>query len=247
MSLTQVKEIDIVKKQYVFKLKAYYGIYSTLILIQLVAVLFSFLGGTSSFGGGNGNLNIEGISYSGNFVIMLTLIWAFTSAIILTTRAYRYDDFSFITNRLTSHLSNILFILTICFLGGFFAILSGFLIKDFIYLKSHFHFIENDRYLEFPGVFSASIIGTSLYNMLFCAAGYLTGTLVQLHKIFIILIPGVFFGLTFLSPRGVLFIKLVEPFYNESSLWLFALKVMITSAIVFAICIGISNRMEVRR
>ncbi|MGV3487173.1 MAG: hypothetical protein ACO1OC_01120 [Tuberibacillus sp.] len=247
MSLNEVSAVSIIKKQYFFKLKAYSRVFSSLIVIQIIGMFFSAMP-SSNFGASYGNhLRIEGDYYSGDAVIILTILWAFTTAIVITTKAYRYDDFSFVTNRFTSHAANILFLLTASVLGGIFAILSGFVIKDIIFLTSSSHFIVNTRFAEHPYIFIAGIMGTILYLLLFSAIGYFVGILVQLHKLFIIIIPGLFVGLAFLGIGDPLINRAAEQFFNENSLFLLILKTVIFVGLLLAVSIGISNRLEVRR
>ena len=112
MSLTnQLIWQKTVKKQYFFKLKANIDAFSSLVWIQLLAHLFS-LGGVASMGMGGTNLSVDVKYYSADLVIGFTMLWAFVTAITITTKPYRNHDFTFVTNRLSSSLSNILFLLT---------------------------------------------------------------------------------------------------------------------------------------
>lgn len=247
MSLTSVNLWETVKKQYVYKLQANIDAFSSLIGIQLLALLFS-IGGVGSAGMGGPNININIKYYSADLVIGFTLIWAFIIAIIITTQPYRNYDFTFITNRLSSSLSNILFLLTASIVGSITAILSGNLLKIIAHL-----FLNDQIYNGASTGLPEFLMGmgvTILYVFLVSSIGYFIGTLAQVSKWFIILIPVLFFGILFLgaSMQKEPFLISVFKFYvMESMLSLFMIKVVATIAVLFTAAISILNRLEVKR
>ena len=56
-------------------------------------------------------------------MIGFTMIWAFIVGALITSKAYRYDDFSFVTSRLSAHLANIGYMVIVSSLGGLTAFL----------------------------------------------------------------------------------------------------------------------------
>ena len=142
MSLKTINLAETVKKQFVFKLKANIDVFSSLVGIQLLAILFS-LGGVASMGMGGANLSVDVKYYSADLVIVFTMLWSFVTAITITTKPYRNHDFTFVSNRLSSSLSNILFLLTASFIGSITALLSGNLVKllvSILFKQGLFHF-----------------------------------------------------------------------------------------------------------
>ncbi|QOS89430.1 hypothetical protein [Peribacillus sp. JNUCC41] len=246
MSLTKVNLKETVKKQYFFKLKANIDAFSSLIGIQLLALLFS-IGGVGSAGMGGSNISVNIKYYSADLVIGFTLIWALVTAITITAKPYRNHDFTFVTNRLSSSLANILFLLTASIIGSITAILSGNLLKVLAYV-----FLDGRIYGVHSGL-KELVMGlcvTIFYIFLVTSIGYFIGTLVQVSKLVIILIPVLFFGTLFLegSMQKEPFLVNVFSFYTmESTLTLFIIKVVVTVAVFFAAAISILNRMEVRR
>ncbi|MFB7638296.1 hypothetical protein [Peribacillus butanolivorans] len=246
MSLTSVNLWETVKKQYFFKLKANIDAFSSLIGIQLLALLFSF-GGVGSVGMGGENFSINIKYYSADLVIGFTLIWAFVTAIVITTKPYRNHDFTFVTNRLSSSLSNILYLLTASIVGSITAILSGDLLEILARI------LLDDQIYSFNTGLQELVMGigvTILYVFFVTSIGYFIGALVQESKLFIILIPVLFFGILFLeaSMQKEPFLINVFKFYGmESTLSLFIIKVIVTVAVFFTAAISILNRMEVRR
>ncbi|GAA0342387.1 hypothetical protein GCM10008967_35990 [Bacillus carboniphilus] len=250
MYLTETRSFDVIKAQYRYKLKAYMGSFTSLILVQLLAMLFS-IGGSSQMGGSSSTGISYDISvYSGNLVLAFTFMWIFITAITVTTKPYRYDDFAFISNRQTSNLSNILFLVTASFIGGASAVLSGYLLKV---IMLFYYGSENiiQSYNSTPFDVIGGIVGASFYLILIGSLGYLVGMLTQLHSLFKWVLPALFLGFLFLGDRingfeGVIeFINRV--FVSEEMLLVFILKVILFSGCLFLVTMWMTNRMEVRK
>ena len=246
MSLSTTNVSQTVKKQFFFKLKANIDSLSSLIWIQLLAILFSF-GGVSSMWSSNGEASIEVQYFTSDIVVVFTFIWSFVTAITITTKPYRHHDFTFVTNRLSSSLSNILFFLCANVIGSITAILSGNLISliKYLFFDTQLYHIQSGLLESFGG-----IAITFLYLCMLSALGYLIGALVQLHKIFAVFIPLLFIGLVMISGtmQGVPFtIHLYDFYVKETSMLLFLLKSVITTILLLLPSISILNRLEVRR
>lgn len=243
MSLSTISLMQTVKRQFLFKLKANIDSLSSLIWIQLLAILFSF-GGVSTMWSSSGASSIEIQYFTGDVVVVFTMIWSFTTAITLTTKSYRYQDFTFVTNRLSSSFSNILFLLCVNILGSLTAILSGNLISVIKYLFSNtqlYHIEMNG--LDIVG----GIVLTFLYLSMFSALGYLIGSFVQLHKIFAVLIPILILGPLFSMQGDALIVKLYQFYIEESSFFFFFLKSLLTTVLLLIPAISLMNRLEVRK
>lgn len=245
MSLSRISLQEVVKKQYSYKLQAYIQVFMSLVFIQVFGILFSF-NGVGMMGTSSNTFDINVHFYSADIVIVFTMLWAFISAILITTQAYRNDDFAFITNRLTSNISNLLFLLTASMIGGLTALLSSHVIRILMYV------LGQSEYLYTPTEASEWIIGfiaTVLYVLLFAAIGYFFGTLVQLHKIFAVLLPVIFIGIMILGAGtmyGSIMKSVFEFIFEEASLAIFIVKIGVLVAILFSGSVLLSNRMEVR-
>jgi hypothetical protein len=248
MSLTRVRLIDVVKKQYLYKLKAYSQVFMSLIFIQLLAVLFS-MNGIGGMGSSEGSFQIEIKYFSAAMVVAFTMLWGFITAIIITTKAYRNDDFVFVTNRASSNLSNIVFLLTASIIGGITSMLSTYLIKVIVYYFFSDVSLKSTSVMSAPNEFFLGSFSSFLYIFLFCTLGYVIGTLVQINKAFAVLIPAAFFGgLIFDGLRGNegVIAKGFNFFFMEPSLTLFIIKVIVTACLLISGTFALSNRMEVR-
>lgn len=245
MSLTTANLLDIIKKQYFFKLKANIDSFSALIWIQLLGVLFS-LGGVGSVGSFSDYLHVEVKYYSANLVIAFTMIWAFVTAITITTKPYRNHDFSFVTNRLSSSIANILFLLTASIIGGATAMLASNLLKIIAY------FLFNEQLFTIQsggGEFAIGIGVTVLYLFCISALGYFIGTTVQISKLFIFVFPALFFGSVFIEAavEGEFLNKFFKFYFFEPSILLCIVKIVVTTSLLFLAAISILQRMEVRK
>lgn len=249
MSLIEMNLSDVIKKQYRFKWNSFIGAFGSLATIQLLGLLFS-IGGVGGHGFSSGYVSIETTYYSANTIIVFTFLWAFITGILLTGRAARYDDFSFVTNRVSSNIANILFLLTASIIGGISAFFTKYLLKVIAYFFNHMEFIVENSAEPLLHEFWLGIVATILYVLLFSACGYFIGTLVQLHRIFVVLVPVMIIGLVIVSGitgNGAILMPTIMFIFAEPSIILFSLKVMLICAFLFLGSMAISNRMEVRK
>ncbi len=248
MSLNEPTLFNVVLKQFKYKFTSYTGLFSSMMVLQILALFFS-LNGIGSFMGGSDTFEVKATTYSADFVIIFMLLWALFTSILITTRPYREDDFTFVTTRVSSHLSNALFLLAASFIAGTSAILSSFLLKIIIFLIGTGHFIAGNAAAGFQGIL-IGIVATSLYILLFSSLGYIIGTLIQLNRAFAVIIPVLFIGFATFGERagyGHTAKAIVEFFSTESSFVLFFVKVIVSAVLLFAGSIAIFNRMEVRQ
>lgn len=249
-SLSKVTLDQVVKKQFLYKLSAYSGVYISLIILQVIAVLFSLNGvGNSSGGSELVRLNIH--YYSANLIFVFTMLWVFIVSIIITSKAYRDEDFSFVSNRLSSDLSNVFFIILVSTIGTITALMSKYLLQVIVLLLPKFDsFYQSIISINMGSFLVMGTLTAFLYVLLCGAAGYFVGTLVRVSNLFKILVPVLivgylFFGGFISQVSGLT--TIVEFFYLETSFIVFALKVLITVLALFTSSIALFNRMEVRQ
>lgn len=245
MSFVEMSFVEVVKKQYVFKLKAYAGIFLTMIAMQMLAMFFSFLG--ASNGGGNiSNIQYHATIYSADLAIIFIGFWIFISAILMTNKENQSADFTFVTNRLSGHVANALFLMTASILGGVTVQLSDKVVK---LIMSSIFAGKQLPYLMLDGGISSLLIGmvgTALYLLLFAMIGYFVGMLVQWFKGFIIILPSLLIAMFVTGDHSVL-LSTIEFFGTEPSLFMFSVKVIMTAVLLFVLTMAFSNRLEVRR
>lgn len=248
MFLTKVSLWDVVEKQLRFKVKSYRGTFTSLMVLQIIGLLFS-VGGEGGFSGGSDNFSYAMTDYSSNILFALMMMWSFISAIVITTKAYRFDDYTFVANRMSSHIANIFFICLSSIIGGITFLLASQSIK----LVSLF-IQDSEIILTQPPTILQLTSGTAatiFYLFLFAAIGYLVGTLVQKSRLFVIILPAGFIGLlflnVFLAGESDVVVDVGQFFGRETSFLLFAVKVLVVSALAFAASLWMSNRMEVRQ
>lgn len=249
MSLTETSILEVVKKQYFFKLKAYMGLFLTMIAVQVLGVLLS-LNGVMSSGANSGELFVEAKVFTEDFIIVMTMIWALIIARNLAINDYKKNDFVFVTNRLSSNLSSIGFVLTAAVIGGVTASLTGSLLRVLTYFTHGTQNIASQHFFIMPQELLLSMIATSFYIILISAIGYFFGALIQKHPFLTVLLPVLVIGLLILGIRGVgnistVLLATANFFANESSLFLFMIKIIGVALIFFYSSILMSNRLEV--
>ncbi|MBC8059673.1 MAG: hypothetical protein H7Y18_03310 [Clostridiaceae bacterium] len=246
MSLIETNVFKISKIQYAFKLKANFGIFFILAIVQMASIFFS-TGTVSSIS--TNHITIFGIS--GNIVIIFTIIWGISNAFILTGKNCTDMDFTFISNRLSSNLSNVAILLTAALVGSITTSLSVTVLRLFYYFKVGSKFIIGENFNIPPKTLLLSIISLLFYLILIMSISYLFGILLLLNPVLKIILPIVTVGLLVLqglSPISNDFFNKIITFYTlENSLLLFGVKALLTAIIFFSGAVILSNRMGVRK
>ncbi|WP_156896517.1 hypothetical protein [Halobacillus kuroshimensis] len=247
MYSADISTAEVVKKQVSYKWRAYISVFTSLVVIQLLAVLFSLNGtGMSSSGGMNYNIRVE--YYNADMIMIFTIFWGFITALLLTTKAYREDDFAFVTNRTSGTLSTIIYLWIICSIAGFAASLSGYLLKVVVFLFTSQELLSNNG-AEGAGIYVMGLVSLILTIFMFAGFGYAAGMIVQWNKMFVILLPVLFIGLLIsLESAGYSMDRFFFQFlFSEQNFWLFIMKSLAVSTAAYVIAFLISNRLEVKR
>lgn len=243
MSLKEVRLRSLALKQYAFKVKGYSNLFYGLLIAQILGLLFS-LGGLQTNGFGTSELFITVKSYSADLMIVFSLIWIMITAATIANKTYKNIEFSLIMHRLSSNLSNIGFLLTSSIFAGITVSLSGVLLRMIGYFMFDHTQTLFKGFLMSPANLLFEMVVTSLCLILFSSVGYLGGTLVELNKSFVIIIPVLTMG--FLRVYGQNLPKIYSYFF-DSTLPFFTFKILILSILLFGISVFLSNRMEVRK
>jgi len=245
MSLSKVSLGEVVWKQFRYKWNSYTDAFKTLIIVQLIALFFS-ASGTGSSGGSAWTVSYNFRFYSIDIVWFFTMMWIFITAILLTSKSYRYEDFSFITNRLTSQLANYLFLIACVLIGTVTTLLASFPLHFImLFINGGESFAPIPTLLPFEE-FGLSFIGISFYLLLAGAAGYFLGALAQISKLFIIIIPAAFIFAPLFTMNYAAYEFFNDFYFQESSILLFILKIVGTSFALLLLSHIILNKKEVR-
>lgn len=245
MSSKEVNLLSISLKQYYYKLKANTGLVNRLIITQIIALLFSLAGGTGMMSSGNEAVSVSVRSYSASIVIVFSLLWISTVAILLTTKQYKKMEIPLVGNRLSGNFSDVGLLMTASVFAGITSSLVGALLRVIMYFTVDRSIIVADGFaLTFSDLLLGMVVAI-LYMGLVSAMSYLIGMLAQDNIAFLVLIPVAIFG-SLRVYNNYFFAQSIYKFYIEDvSLPLFALKVIITSIIIFGASLLLSNRREV--
>ncbi|TQS71018.1 hypothetical protein DX933_16790 [Ornithinibacillus gellani] len=248
MSFVNVSLKETVWNQYCFKLKSFYGMFRSIIILQVIAIGFTSLAGVASTGSGSMTISFNVQYYSADAVIAFTMIGLFINGIQMTTKPFREDDFVFVTNRLSQNLSNMAFLLTVSVATGITALLSRNVIEMIRYFLPEHSYMQD---MDGPNTWYMVVgggIATILYIAACSALGYLVGSLVQLYKGLVIIIPAVVIGYSVIlgTQEGYIMGKIWAFYFSEHHLGLFAVKLICTIAICYGAAILLLNQKEVR-
>lgn len=256
MYLTEPRLFDVVKKQLHYKFNGYTGVFTSLLIMQVIGILLG-IGNESGYSSLGESFAITWKTSSNDNVVVFSLLWAFITGILVTTTAYRNDAFTFVSNRFSHHLSSFLFLLIASAFAGFTAALAGSLIKFITLFKNEEVFIETSGLLNSPMDFFLRI-GTSIaYILLYAGLGYTVGSFVQRSKLVVPLIFVGLFALPFVvfftlgiegdQTNGSFLERLISFYGAERHFSLFLVKVVGTMIVFFILSALALNKKEVRR
>jgi hypothetical protein len=232
----------VVQKQYIYKLKSSSTLIYSFILIQALGLLFSL----SSNGGGSAGSDLLMVSvstYSANILQVLTLMWMFAITMQFNAKNYRNMEFSLVRDSLSSHLSNILLVLSIALFAGVSStLMTGLhrIVLLAINTGAETYFVDGLS-LYLPELLLGSLAST-LYMILAAALGYFYRALIELSRVFFIILPVLYLNVGLLANGQNNYASF---FGSETSLSLFAIKVILTAFLFFALSILINQRLEV--
>lgn len=243
MSSREVRLQSIVGKQYIYRLKGHSGLIYALILAQLLGLLFS-MSPRGAMSSGDEFLHVYVGTYSTDTLLFFSMVWVVVIAAQLISKAYRNLEFPLVTNNITSHLSNILLIVTYSVFAGITSTLMSVLHRVIMVLASdQSKFVFDDLALTTYDLVLGSFV-LIFYMVLLAATSYLIRLIIEVNKLFAIIIPAVIIGLLRVYPR---FSEAIFDFFAaENSLGFFTLKVFFTAIILFGMSVLLSNRMEVK-
>lgn len=242
MYSAETNVLTVARKQYLYKLKSFS--FTGLILMQLIILFFSS-SGTGMYGFGSGSLHISVKTYSSDVVVFCTFIWIFVMAFSLTKKGFKNMDFTLVTNRLSSSLSDLGLLATLSIIGGFTSTLSSFLLRFILYFTTDSGMMVQSSFKLPPGLLFQGMAGAVLYLFLIGTAAYLFGMLVEANKLLAFIAPALLFVLARVQSKG--FLHLIRVFIDENSLLVFSGKVLLAAGLLFVLSTLIYNRMEVRR
>jgi len=249
MYLNEPNLMDIVKKQFRFKLNANGASFFTFVLLQVGVIVLAVIGNSHNFFYSSDESVVSIVMLSNDNNMGIASLWAFILGIMLTTRTKQSESFSFVSSRLSNHLSNLLFMLFASSFAGISVALSSSAIKFFGFLVHGQMVVHSPSLIESPYDFIVRIITAIAYLLLFFIIGYSISSLIQANKLVIVLFVLIWILFTSTTEfwNGEEYLLAIILFFgSEHSLFLFALKISGTIIGLFTISAVLTNRLEVR-
>lgn len=247
MSLNRVSLNTVVKDQFIYKLNTNNGVFTSLVVLQIIALLLSMSGTV------NGSYSSDAIEINYSFysimnVVFFTFIWIIIHAISLATKTNWESSNPFVGNLLSHDLSNIIFLFLISLIGGTLTVFTEFLLRVVIFFMTDATIIATDSGLTGQELLSG-LIAMTFYLFLLSSLGYLLGTITRIHRMMIVLLPATIIGglMAIAQTKSNILMNAIEFYTQEGSMIIFGAKIIGTVSVLFLISIFISNRMEVSR
>lgn len=238
MSLSSLTTPQVIWKQVKWKCKAFSQSFITLIGILVVIQLLGWNGSGSS-GGGSNQFSVYINYYSLDMIFIITCIWAFIQSLLIQGRIQHQDDYSFVTSRTVSNVSNSIVVTIYSFIATMIAIATLYISTLFYQLFSGIDLIRNE--LIFNPV---EVIVIFLLILLVAASGFFMGSAFHLSKFLGIGVIVLLVVLLNLTPLGIA--SVIIFLFNGGDL-LLMLKALVGSILLFGLSTLILNRIEVTR
>lgn len=249
MYLNEPRQLDILKQQLRFKLNSNASAFTILIAFQLFALLFSFSSSSSShYFDETSYISINAVTSTPHITFMIA--WAFFIGVRLANQSKWNEAFSFVSTRLTHHLSNLLFMLLASFLAGFMVILIGPALRLLTNLRYEEIDTLTSTITEAPLHLPLQFITVVCYTLLLFMLGYMMGSFSQTLNgyggLVMIFFLSIIFFITFILGFQMIGASILFLF-NESYLPFFLIKIIGLCTILFAISTLVTSHLEVRK
>ena len=239
-SLTNVTLKKVVQKQVKWKAKLYGSSLGSLIILQVLFGLLFFNSGSGSSGYGRGNLNINFSIYSLDVFLMIAAFWAFITATLFTTKAFRIDDLAVISSRTSSAIANMIILILYSLIAVLLMISTLYLQLIVVLLRK-----ETPLILDQLIVSPTTLLVCFSVICLFAAIGLLLGNcykgLATIKVVTTVLLVTALL-LNVLSPQSI---NLARLFMLSNSMFSFVL--LSIAALCFALAIWVASKSEVSR
>lgn len=241
MFLSNISLFSVVKEQVKYKINAYNGLIYSLIILQVLGILLGGVAGSSGTSINNITISLNTSTIDTSFIFVSLL--AISVGNLLTTRAYRYDDFSFVATRLSSSIANCIVLLIFSCFAGVTTYFSGYVMRLILRVNSSYEFVDSPSILNDPISFLLTILAIIAMLWMFSSIGYIAGTLFQKHKL-------LFFGAVVIAVMLLIagiWARVSESIFMENgSLLVLTMKTIVIAISFFVISTAISNRLGVR-
>ena len=184
MSLQEVSLYEVVKKQVIYKVKSYTGILQTLMVLQIIGLFIAASGSSGMMSGSSMSLNYSVTFFSGTALTVMTILWIITNSVLISTTAYKNDDFTFVSTRWSRHLANGVYIGFLAILGTLTSYM-GINVLKVVYQVFRREAIYNMN-LTFMEHF-ASLVTIFGYILLSGILAYFIGSVLQFNKVFTVI------------------------------------------------------------
>ncbi|MGE7918891.1 hypothetical protein ACQKM9_08060 [Viridibacillus sp. NPDC093762] len=243
MSLTNKTIAETLQVQVKYKLHAYLGMVVYLIMLQIVGILMSLIA-PSGMSSGSGFVDIDVEMYTPIVLLFLSNLWAFYVGSLMTRHDQRADIMPFITTRIMSSIGDVVVLGVLAVYAGITAMLSNYVVRIIILLKSNNHMLSDENMFNAPEVFIENLVAFIFYILCFAAVGYFLGMVAQKSKKVLFLIVAVFFSMLFTSFGQ----EILQGTFKiaESGLFSFMGVMIILSSICFIVATFLAGNLEVK-
>ncbi|REB06043.1 hypothetical protein DVB69_13995 [Sporosarcina sp. BI001-red] len=245
MSLTHRTAWEVVKQQFLYKLRSNAAVFTVLFVLQIISmVLMNGAAMTSEMGTGSFELEWNSISTDG--VMGLTFFWAMVFGFLMTTPGQRNAAYLYVATPLTENLANFCLFGFASLIAGITTVLSGGFVKLLAQLQDVQLITETAGLFSEPYQFFTRVLAMAVYTFLTMMIVYTIFIIIQRNRLLILPFILLWFAVSQSTTPSNWLGDVIDFFYNEHSILLFLGKAGVTAVLMAALSLVISKRIEVK-
>ncbi|MGE7624755.1 hypothetical protein ACQKMD_17375 [Viridibacillus sp. NPDC096237] len=242
MSLTNKTFVEMLQVQVKFKLHAYLGMVTYLIILQVVGMLLSLVS-SSTMSLGSDIVDVNFSIFRTTMVLVLSCFWSFYIGMLMMRHDQRADIMPFVTTRTMSSASDSIVLAIIAIFAGITTMLSNYVVRIIVMLKSNQNIIAMEDVFNAPGIFLKNIAAFIVVILCVASVGYFFGMIMQKSKLVMCIISASCFSMLFTELGQEILLSIRQ--LGMHPILYFAVN-LLTSAILFILSAMMANNLEVR-
>lgn len=245
MSLTHRTAGEVVKQQFLFKLRSNAAVFTVLFVLQIISMVL-MNGAAMTSGMGTGSFELEWNLISTDGVMGLTFFWAMVFGFLMTTQGQRNAAYLYVVTPRTENLANFCLFGFASLIAGITTVLSGGFVKLLAQLQGVQLITETAGLFAEPYQFFTRVLAMAVYTFLIMMLVYTIFIIFQMNRVLILPFILLWFAVSQSTTPSNWFGDVINFFYKEHSILLFLNKAGMTAVLLATLSLVISKRIEVK-
>lgn len=245
MSLTHRTIGEVVKQQFLYKLKSNAGVFTVLFVLQIISMVL-LNGAAMTSGMESGSFELEWNTISTDGVLGLTFFWSIVFGFLMTTPGQRNAAYIYVATPITENLANFCLFGFASLIAGITTVLSGGFVKLLVQLQGVSLITETGGPFTEPYEFLTRFLTMVIYSFLIMMFIYTVFIIIQMNRLLILPFILLWLAVSQSTTPSTWFEEMINFFYKEHSILLFLCKTGMMAVLLAALSLVVSKRIEVK-